>query len=625
MFMAVVSMAVSAIPEGLPVAFTIGMAIGMQRMARRNAIIRRLPAVETLGSTTTIGSDKTGTLTENRMTVTAIWAGGQLFTVQGDELRSTSGERSFEASAMSEYPALHLTSVGGVLTNEATLYRTVNGMEMQGDPTEKALLKVAADNRIDPGALRTEYESMVEIPFESDRRYSVSYRRRGADIYAFVKGSPERIIELCSHMMTSEGVALLEREQVLAAAHQMGSRSLRVIGVAYQRLQAPPEPESAETPSNLVFLGLQGMMDPPRNGIREAVQRCKEAGMRVVMVTGDHPQTATAIANEVGISSPNARVITGPELDGLLDAQLAEIVAQVAVFARTSPEHKLRIVRALQSQGHVVAVTGDGANDGPALRAADLGIAMGQSGTDVAREASDMVLADDNFVSIVSAVEQGRITFSNLRKVAFFLVSTGAAEVVLILAALSLGLPLPFLPAQLLWLNLVTNGLQDIALSFEPGEPGLLRRPPRPKTEGILSRVLWERVVIAGATMAAGTFLMYYWALQEGRPLDEARTIALTTMVVFQVFHAGNARSDYQSVFKINPLSNRFLLLSALGGMALHIVTLYLPPTQYVLRVVPLAAEDWTRILAVGWLIILTVELHKLLRSRTERRALKPQ
>jgi cation-transporting ATPase F len=360
---------------------------------------------------------------------------------------------------------------------------------------------------------------------------------------------------------------------------------------------------------------LAGMMDPPRVGVREAIASCREAGIRVVMITGDHAATASAIGRELGLAGQGAEVLTGSELSAMDDEALRRRVGTVSVYARVAPEQKLRVVRALQQAGEVVAVTGDGVNDAPALKAADIGVAMGRAGTDVAREASDMVLADDNFVSIAAAVEEGRITFDNLRKATFFLLSTGVATILALLVALALGWSVPLLPAQLLWLNLVTNSLQVMALAFEPGDRGVLQRPPRRREEGFLSRLLWERTFIAGLVMGLGTLGVFHWELAQGASLIEARSAALTTLVLFQMFQVGNARSETQSVFQRSPFSNPFLLIATASALLIHVGALYFGPTQYVLRVLPFGG--WgvlVRIVLVAASIIVAMELHKLLR-----------
>ncbi|MBN1205387.1 MAG: HAD-IC family P-type ATPase [Myxococcaceae bacterium] len=617
MFMMAVALAVAAIPEGLPVVLTITLAVGVSRMARRRAIIRKLPAIETLGSTTVIGSDKTGTLTENRMTVQELWAGGRFFHLGGDGHLEGLAELEVEAGmSLAEHPPLYLTLLAGILTNEAEVYRDEKGLEIRGDPTEAALLIAGDRLGVEHEAVRGRYTTFAEIPFEPERQYSASIRAREGRRFVFVKGAPERVLRMCRELQGEAGPVSLEAQAIHQAADELASRGLRVLAMAWRELPAEePPPQEVREPEGLVFLGLAGMMDPPRAGVREAIASCREAGIRVVMITGDHATTASAISHELGLAAQGAEVLTGAEMSEMDEQALRQRVGTVSVYARVAPEQKLRVVRALQQAGEVVAVTGDGVNDAPALKAADIGVAMGRAGTDVAREASDMVLADDNFVSIAAAVEEGRITFDNLRKATFFLVSTGAATILVLLAALALGWPLPLLPAQLLWLNLVTNGLQDVALAFEPGDQGVLQRPPRRRGEGFLSKLLWERTLIAGLVMGLGTLGVFHWELMEGAPLPEARTAALTTLVLFQMFQVGNARSETQSVFLRSPLSNPFLLIATISTLLIHLGALYFGPTQYVLRVVPL--EDWgmlLRIVAVAATIIVAMELHKLMR-----------
>jgi len=614
MFLIAVALAVAAIPEGLPVVFTITLARGVRRMARRNAIVRRLPAVETLGSTTVIGSDKTGTLTQNRMTVQQVWTAGRVYAI---------GEAGAgllldgEPAAVDERPGLHRTLLAGVLTNEAEAYRTEEGLQFTGDPTEAALLVSAMAGAIEPDEARDAYPVFAEIAFEPERRYSASLRSRHGTHILFVKGAPERVADMRSDMLTETGPAPIDRDAIHDASRRMAEDGLRVLAMAYRDLPEPlDDPAELTEPDRLVFLGLQGMMDPSRHGVADAVAACRAAGIRVVMITGDHAITAQAIARRIGIADEDAEVLTGSDLDHMSDQQLQERVGAVSVYARVSPEDKLQIVRALQERGNVVAVTGDGVNDAPALKAAAIGVAMGRSGTDVAREAADMVLADDNFVSIVAAVEEGRITFDNVRKVTFFLVSTGAATIAAILFSVWAQWPLLMLPAQLLWLNLVTNGLQDVALAFEPGEKTTLQRPPRPAREGVVSHLLWERTLIAGLVMAAGTLVLFRWELDRTDSLERAQSVALTTMVMFMAFHVGNARSESTSLFRLSPVSNPFLFVATLSALAIHAAALYLPPTQYVLRVEPIEAAAWLRIVAVATSILVAMELHKLIRRR---------
>lgn len=616
LFLTLVALMVAAVPEGLPIVMTVTLAIGVNRMARRNVIIRRLPAVETLGSCTVIGSDKTGTLTQNRMTVERIFAGGEEFEVGGSGY-SLSGAIQQEGRDVSleSQPALRLLLLCGVLNNEAEIAEAEGGeFEVQGDPTEIALLVAAAKAGIWKEEATEAYPRWAEVPFDSATRYAATFHRAQGKEFTFVKGAPEEVLAMCA---TSYGGEALDREAVLEKAREMADRGLRVLGFAYQegpqRERAPGDVPEHQT--GLVFLGLQGMIDPPREEVKEAIRGCQEAGIRVVMITGDHAVTALAIGRLLGIAGEGDRVITGAELDRMSADQLEREVAEVSVFARVSPDHKLRIVQALQRLGEVVTVTGDGVNDGPALKAANLGAAMGRSGTDVAKEASDMVITDDNFVSIFAAVEEGRIVFDNVRKVTFFLIATGAAVIIAVLASIFFDFELPFLPGQLLWLNLVTNGVQDVFLAFEPGEKDVLKRPPRPAREGIISPLLWERTAIAGLVMAIGTIGLFLLEIENGSSIEHARTVALTTMVLFQVFHIGNSRSEHRSAFARSPLLNPLLLVGTVLAVGLHVGALYFGPTQFILRVEPVSLETWFRMVLVASTVVVVVEIHKLLRG----------
>jgi cation-transporting P-type ATPase F len=607
MLLVAVALAVASIPEGLPIVFTITLAIGVRRMAARNAVVRRLPAVEALGSTTVVGSDKTGTLTMNRMTVEAIWTAPD---------GVVPIDRPVEA--VSRDTAIGMTLLAGVLANEARL-RDVEGLtEAEGDPTETALLMSAITLGIDQREERGLREEVAEIPFESDLQYSASFRRIDGETVAYLKGAPEKLLEMCAGMLGPEGPEPLDQDRVRHATRELAAAGLRVLGMAYGHVDDQSfDPDRPLLPDHLILTGLQAMKDPPREGVGEAIRGCREAGIRVLMITGDHASTAQAIAKELGLATDDSPVLTGVELEEMPQDHLRREVGRVSVYARVSPEHKLRIVQALKEEGEVVGVTGDGVNDAPALKSADIGIAMGRSGTDVAREASDIVLADDNFASIYAAVEEGRVTFDNLRKATFFLISTGAASIVLILTAQLLGWPLPMLPAQLLWLNLVTNGLQDVAIAFEPGEPGVTKRPPRPPSEGIVSRLLWRRTAMAGIVMGLGTLGMFWWDLQVTGNLTHAQTVALTTMVLFQAFHVGNIRSEHRSVFRVPIASNPFLLGAVVLALVLHISALHLPFLQFVLRVSPLESHVWGWMILVATSIVALIEIDKwILRRR---------
>ena len=616
MFTFAVALAVSAVPEGLPVAFTITLAIGVHRMANRQAIIRRLPAVETLGSTSVICSDKTGTLTENRMVVQELRTADDRFVLDGagsdrSALGDTGGDR-LGTEDLADRPEAYLALLTGVLVSEADAYRADGELHTTGDPTEAALVRAAAAIGLEPWTLRSDHPRRDHLPFEPERRYAAALVELDRGPAVLAQGAPERIVAMCDTELAG-GVPRPLSPGRADDAEQLAAQGMRVLAFAYRPVPGSAPDVLHEEPGGMTFLGLQGLADPPRTGVREAVEACHGAGMRVVMVTGDHAGTATEIGRQVGIDT-DAGVVTGRDMDVLDDTELPRTAARRSVFARVAPEHKLRIVTALRDQGEVVAVTGDGVNDAPALQAADIGIAMGRGGTDVAREASDMVLADDNFVTIRAAVEQGRIVFDNLRKVTFFLISTGAAEIVMLLTALALRWPLVLLPAQLLWLNLVTNGVQDVALAFEPGEPGVLRRRPRHRAEGLLSRRLWERTALVAVVMATGSLAMFQMALEQTGSLTTARTAAMTTMVLFQAVHVGNCRLEHRSAFASPPWANRVLLFAVVAALALHTAALHLPATQWILRVEPLSLDLWAWGAGIALTVLPAVELHKALR-----------
>ena len=611
MFTFAVALAVSAVPEGLPVVFTITMAVGVTRMARRQAIIRRLPAVETLGSTTVVCSDKTGTLTRNEMTVAEVWTVGGRYVAHG----AVGGDNLLGAEDAAQHRELFLTLMTGVLASEADAYEVDGHLEATGDPTETGLVRVAASVGLEPWRVRAEHPVSHRQPFESERRYAAVQCRLGDAEAVLLQGAPERVLDLCEHEMVDGRPRPLDRERVVRAVEDLASRGRRVLAFAFRSVPTGHRGlDESEAPHGLVFLGLQGMVDPPREGVADAVAHLHRAGLRVVMVTGDHAVTATAIAGELGLGA--GETMTGRELDEIDDDTLRARLSDTSVFARVAPEQKLRIVEALRADGQVVAVTGDGVNDAPALLAADIGIAMGRDGTDVAREAADMVLADDNFVTIRAAVEEGRITFDNLRKATFFLISTGAAEIVMLLIGLALDWPLILLPAQLLWLNLVTNGVQDVALAFEPAEPGVLERPPRDPGEGLVSRLLWTRTAIVAIVMGLGTLAVFRWSLAAFGSVETARTAAMTTMVLFQAVHVGNARRERRSAFSTPPWTNRFLLGSVVVALGIHAAALYLPPTQWLLRVQPLPLRIWLVGAATSLSVLVAVEIHKALAAR---------
>jgi Ca2+-transporting ATPase len=620
MFMTAVAAAVATIPEGLPIVVTIAMAVGVAKMAKQNAIIRKLHAVETLGSTTVIGSDKTGTLTKNEMTVKLIFDGKHTYEVEGSGYEPK-GALLHEGISVDSKEMKHIIPLLriGLLCNESSLYEEEGQYRIDGDPTEGALIVSAIKAGLSAEEEKEKYEQIAIIPFESDRGYMATLHKHRGKKTIFVKGAPEKVLGMCTSSV--DGGEFNKRE-VLRIASEFAHEGLRVLAFAYR--DAPSEledltcreTECRDIDSGLVFSGLQGMMDPPRPEALEAIEDCRKAGIRVVMITGDHAVTAKTIAKKLGIGEENSEVLAGKEIEEMDDSQLFEKVKSVSVYARVSPQHKLRITQQLKAHGQIVAVTGDGVNDAPALKAAHIGVAMGQTGTDVAKEASDMVLADDNFASIFHAVREGRIVFDNIRKVTFFLIPTGIAAILSILGTIIMGVPIPYVPAQLLWINLVTNGLQDVALAFEPGEKNVIRRPPRDPKEGIMNRLLIERTILVGLIIAAGVVYTFITALHAGSSLEKARTVAVTTMVFFQFFQAWNSRSELQSIFHISPMSNPFLFYSMIAAFLAQLSVIYVPALQWVFRTEPISMNEWIRIIMVACTVIIAVEADKWLRRR---------
>lgn len=612
-FITVVAMAVSAIPEGLPVVLTVTLAIGVRRMANRRAIIRSLPAVETLGSTTVIGSDKTGTLTKNQMTVRQIWADNRMFhtTEAGYQLEGRIIGNESEIIHLTKGTGLYQTLLAGTLANEANVGSLETG-EPQGDPTEIALHVSAYKGGIRLSDARLQMEELDMLPFEPERKYMATLNKNEDNRFVFMKGAPESVLDKCRYRLVDGELAPVDSQAVRAAARQMAGEGLRVLAMAYRRCDCDNlDDKSIFEGDEFILTGLQGMEDPIRPEVVDAIETAKTAGIRVVMITGDHIDTAVAIGRKLGLDPEEQGALEGKALDQLSDEELDQRLMKINIFARVTPDHKYRIVDRLKKMEHVVAVTGDGVNDAPALRAAHLGVAMGVSGTDVAREASDMVLSDDNFATITAAIEEGRIVFSNIRKVTFFLLSTAVGELIVILFAVLMNWPLPFIAVQILWINLVTNGLQDIALAFEPGEPDILKRKPRSPREGILTGRLTERLGGVGVVLAAGTLGMFWWTMEQTGDVDMARTVAMTQMVVFQFFHVLNCRSLDRSIFQINFFSNKFLFVSLFAAILAHLSVLHLGFMQTIFRTMPLTAEQWLMIVGVGFLVILGGEIDK--------------
>ncbi|MFA5941492.1 MAG: HAD-IC family P-type ATPase [Sinimarinibacterium sp.] len=625
-FTLAVALAVSAIPEGLPVALTIALAVGMRRMARRNVIVRRLVAVEALGSCTCIASDKTGTLTINQLTVRGVQLPDQpVWEVTGE---GVDPEGSFvlpQGARLSDHSAaLERLCRAAALANEATLAHIDGTWIGHGDTVDVALLAMAHKAGMRRAELQALAPEVARIPYESEVRFAASLNRYAEGTRVSVKGAIETVLPMCARRATGDGEDTLVPDEILQQAHLLAADGNRVLALA----EAPLVLEagqvlSAEHLRDLCFVGLVAMTDPLRPEAGAAVEACGRAGIVVTMITGDHPATAGAIGRELGLVQRQEDVVTGPQLAALLDADRAEFDRRVAgarVFARIEPRMKLEIVRSLQRAGHFVAVTGDGVNDAPALRAAQVGVAMGFAGTDVARETAELVLTDDNFASIVAGVEEGRVAYANIRKVIFLAISTGAAELALFALALAANLPLPLLAVQLLWLNLVTNGIQDVSLAFEPAEGDELSQPPRPPQERIFNRLMIERVVLSAAVIGGLGFAAYALLLAQGHSIEHARNGTLMLMVLFENVQVFNCRSETRSVFAHNPLRNRLLLFGALAAQGVHIAALYTPGLSGVLGVQPLSLELWLDLLPFALVLLLVMEAHKLLHRFLRRK-----
>ena len=626
-FMLAVALAVSAIPEGLPVAVTVALAIGMNRMARRNVIVRKLVAVEALGSCTVIASDKTGTLTMNALTVRRLAFPGQPFwEVTGEgwtpegEVRAPAGSLAPEEAAL-----LRRLSDIAVLCNEGFLGRHDDQWVHHGDTVDVSLLVMARKAGLTREEAQLRFPQRAEIPYEPDRGFAATLNQDDGRPRVFVKGALERVLAMCSRMATTDGEPSLDTLAIQGLADRLAQEGHRVLALADGRLDADPaEDFGEENLRGLTLVGLVGMIDPLRPEARDAVAASQSAGVQVRMITGDHPTTALAIAREAGLAGSADKCVTGrqiAEAEGAGAAGIDELTSSARVFARVDPQHKLKIVRSLQRQGHFVAVTGDGVNDAPALTAAHVGVAMGKRGTDVARESADLILTDDNFASIVAGIEEGRVAYRNIRKVIFLLISTGAAEVVLFLLALFSGLPLPLTAVQLLWLNLVTNGIQDVALAFEPGEGDEMKRPPRRPREPIFNRIMIERTLLSAFFIGGVAFLTYRRLLNLGWEVNDARHSLLLLMVLFENVHVFNCRSETLSAFRHSPLRNRLLLFGTAAAQLIHIASMHTPGLSGVLSVHPVAMGPWAQLLGVALSILLLMEAHKwfLNRRRQER------
>ncbi len=619
MFLTSVALAVAAVPEGLPAIVTITLAIGVQQMARRKAIVRKLHAVETLGSATVICSDKTGTLTKNEMTVRHIYAAGKSYDVSGTGFGSggaiSSSGRVVDAA---KDASLRGVLTASVLCNSSSFEVVDDAVKPVGDPTEVALLVAGGKGGVSRKSL-SGYVQEGLVPFESERKMMSSLYRHGAKHVLFVKGAPEEVLARCTKQLRSGRLVALtpaDRKALLAENEAYARSALRVLAVAYRDFSSKPPKLSPALESQLVFSGLVAMNDPARPEAREAIALCKSAGIRVIMITGDNPLTAKSIASELGILSP--RVVTGTELDELGEIALDKVVAEASVYARVSPQHKYAIVSALKRNGEVVAMTGDGVNDAPALKHADIGIAMGITGTDVSREASAMVLEDDNFASIVNAVSQGRVIYSNIEKSIRYLLSCNIGEIVAIFLAmivpvgfLGLSNVIPLLPIQILWMNLVTDGLPALALGMDTAEPDVMRRKPRDPRKQMLDVQAFKYFIAIGAIIGIGTLLLFYYELLQGSGVDKARTVAFTTIILFQLFHALNSRSMKHSVFSLGVFSNKALIATVVLAFVLQVAVVQLGLLEAVFKTVPLDGSEWLLSIGVAASVFVLFELYK--------------
>lgn len=618
-FLTAVSLAVAAIPEGLPAVVTIALALGVQRMVKRHALIRKLPSVETLGCATVICSDKTGTLTKNEMTVQDVFTNDLLFTVTGVGYEPK-GEFLVNNRPVNpvQYPELDKIMKAAVLCNGAQLVANDQHYTIVGDPTEGALLTSAGKMNLWKNTLEQEFPFIEEVPFDSVRKKMTIIRQDKEQKYiAFVKGAPDLMINDCT-MIEGQGVVRKltpkDKEKVLKVNLDLANQAKRVLGLAYRFLEKDSaEGQGEKVERDLTFLGLVAMIDPPREEVKAAIKECKSAGIRTVMITGDHKNTAVAIARELGFFGQDSLALTGEELDALSDVEFQGKIERIPVYTRVSPEHKLRIVHAWRTRGEIVAMTGDGVNDAPAVKEADIGVSMGITGTDVTKEVSDMVITDDNFTSIVAAIEEGRGIYDNIKKFIHYLLSCNAGEILVMLISSLVGLPVPLFPIHILWVNLVTDGLPALALGVDPIDPHIMQRPPRNSNEGIITKSRAFLMLMQGGFIAFCSLLAFSLVLfVEKEGLGRARTAAFIVLACSQLFHSFNCRNDTKSIFSIGLFSNSKLILATVISFLLQMIVVYLPFLQKIFKTEPLGLFDWILVLFISSLPLWAMEIKKI-------------
>ncbi|MCA1034629.1 MULTISPECIES: calcium-translocating P-type ATPase, SERCA-type [Bacillus] len=606
MFLAGVSLAVAAIPEGLPAIVTVALSLGVQRMIKKKAIVRKLPAVETLGCASVICSDKTGTMTQNQMTVTHLWSGGKQWTVDGIGYEPSgtfySDDKRVDVKAQK---SLQQMLMFGLLCNHAELTEKKGEYSIDGDPTEGALLVAAMKAGYRRESLMDQYQVLNEFPFDSARKMmSIIVKDRNGRQFIVTKGAPDVLAGISDSILWNDKRQMMTGEmkkEVQEAIDGLASQALRTIAIGFRELPANQVVlDEKEAEKNLTLIGLQGMIDPPRPEVRTAVKECREAGIKTVMITGDHVITAKAIAKQLGILTGSSKVLDGKALSEMSVGQLEDVVDEVSVFARVSPEHKLKIVKALQNKGHIVAMTGDGVNDAPAIKAADIGVAMGITGTDVAKEASALVLLDDNFATIKAAIKEGRNIYENIRKFIRYLLASNVGEILVMLFAMLLALPLPLVPIQILWVNLVTDGLPAMALGLDQPEDDVMKRKPRSPKEGVFARGLGWKVVSRGFLIGIVTLAAFMLAYKNNPDqLGYAQTVAFATLVLAQLIHVFDCRSE-KSVLARNPFGNKYLVWAVISSLLLMIIVIYYPPLQPIFHTMAIQPGDWFMITALA-------------------------